>query len=180
MTASSTSATSTLPSAPATHGVRAGGSAPRPGAAVPLVLGSCASLQVGVAFATRLFPDAGAPGTTLLRLGIAAVVLLLVVRPRVRGWQQAQWRPVLLYGASLAGMNGFYYAALARLPLGAAVTIQFLGPLTLSAVLSRRWRDAGWVVLALLGVRPSSPEPSRRYAAAQANSAGRQIGRAHV
>ena len=59
---------------------------------------------------------------------------------------------MLLYGISLAGMNGFYYAALARLPLSAAVTIQFLGPLTLAAALSRRWRDAGWVALALLGV----------------------------
>jgi inner membrane transporter RhtA len=49
-------------------------------------------------------------------------------------------------------MNGFYYAALARLPLSAAVTIQFLGPLTLSAALSRRWRDGCWIVLALLGV----------------------------
>src|SRR5215469_13343262 len=120
--------------------------------AVPLVLGSCASFQAGAALATRLFPVAGAPGATLLRLGLAAVALLAITRPRVRGWQRAQWRPVLLYGASLAGMNGFYYAALARLPLSAAVTIQFLGPLTLSAALSRRWRDAGWVVLALLGV----------------------------
>ena len=70
----------------------------------------------------------------------------------MRGWNRAQWRSVILYGVSLAGMNGFYYAALARLPLSAAVTIQFLGPLTLAAALSRRWRDGGWIVLALLGV----------------------------
>jgi inner membrane transporter RhtA len=119
---------------------------------VLLVLGSCTSFQFGAALATRLFPLAGAPGTTLLRLGLAALVLLAVTRPRVRDWRRAQWRPVLLYGVSLAGMNGFYYAALARLPLSAAVTIQFLGPLTLAAALSRRWRDAGWIVLALLGV----------------------------
>ena len=117
-----------------------------------LVLGSCTSFQFGAALATHLFPLAGAPGTTLLRLGLAALVLLAVTRPRVRDWRRAQWRPVLLYGVSLAGMNGFYYAALARLPLSAAVTIQFLGPLTLAAALSRRWRDAGWIVLALLGV----------------------------
>ena len=79
-------------------------------------------------------------------------MLLAITRPRVRGWTRAQWRSVLLYGVSLAGMNGFYYAALARLPLSAAVTIQFLGPLTLSAALSRRWRDGCWIVLALLGV----------------------------
>ena len=117
-----------------------------------LVLGSCTSFQFGAALATHLFPLAGAPGTTLLRLGLAALVLLAVTRPRVRDWRRAQWRPVLLYGVSLAGMNGFYYAALARLPLSAAVTIQFLGPLTLAAALSRSWRDGGWIVLALLGV----------------------------
>ena len=117
-----------------------------------LVLGSCTSFQFGAALATRLFPVTGAVGATLLRLGLAAIVLLAVTRPRVRGWSKAQWRSVILYGVSLAGMNGFYYAALARLPLSAAVTIQFLGPLTLSAALSRRWRDGAWIVLALLGV----------------------------
>jgi inner membrane transporter RhtA len=119
---------------------------------VLLVLGSCTSFQFGAALATHLFPVTGAVGATLLRLGLAAIVLLAVTRPRVRGWSKAQWRAVLLYGVSLAGMNGFYYAALARLPLSAAVTIQFLGPLTLSAALSRRWRDGCWIVLALLGV----------------------------
>ncbi len=58
----------------------------------------------------------------------------------------------MLYGVSIAGTNAFFYAALARLPLGTAVTIQFLGPLTLSAVLSRRPRDIGWVLLAVTGV----------------------------
>jgi inner membrane transporter RhtA len=119
---------------------------------VLLVLGSCTSFQFGAALATHLFPVTGAVGATLLRLGLAALVLLAVTRPRLRGWNKAQWRSVILYGVSLAGMNGFYYAALARLPLSAAVTIQFLGPLTLSAALSRRWRDGGWIVLALLGV----------------------------
>jgi inner membrane transporter RhtA len=119
---------------------------------VLLVLGSCTSFQFGAALATHLFPVTGAVGATLLRLGLAAIVLLAITRPNVRGWSRAQWRAVVLYGVSLAGMNGFYYAALARLPLGAAVTFQFLGPLTLSAALSRRWRDGGWIVLALLGV----------------------------
>ena len=122
------------------------------GTAVLLVLGSCTSFQFGAAMATHLFGVAGAPGTTLLRLGLAALVLLAVTRPRVRNWNRAQWRTVLIYGVSLAGMNGFYYAALARLPLSAAVTIQFLGPLTLAATLSRRWRDGSWIVLALIGV----------------------------
>ncbi len=130
----------------------AGGATGRPETAVLLVLGSCTSFQFGAALATRLFPVTGAVGATLLRLGLAAMVLLALTRPRVRRWSRSQRRSVILYGVSLAGMNGFYYAALVRLPLSAAVTIQFLGPLTLSAALSRRWRDGGWIVLALLGV----------------------------
>src|SRR5271165_5617108 len=102
--------------------------------------------------AILLFPAAGAPGAALLRLGLAAVVLLALTRPRVRGWRRVQWQAVLLYGMSIAGTNAFFYAALARLPLGTAVTIQFLGPLSLSAALSRRMRDLGWVLLAVTGV----------------------------
>ena len=130
----------------------AGGARPRPETAVLRVRGSCTSFQFGAALATRLFPVTGAVGATLLRLGLGAIVLLAISRPNVRGWTRVQWRSVILYGVSLAGMNGFYYAALARLPLSAAVTFQFLGPLALSAALSRRWRDGGWIVLALLGV----------------------------
>ena len=123
-----------------------------PGPAILLVLGSCSSLQAGAALAMRLFPVLGAPGATLLRVGVAAIVLLVVTRPRVGGWRRRQWQAVLLYGVSIAGTNAFFYAALARLPLGTAVTIQFLGPLTLSAALSRRMRDLGWVLLAVTGV----------------------------
>jgi inner membrane transporter RhtA len=146
-------------SAAATSGTsRASGAADRrrpghvPGLAIVLVLGSCSSLQVGAVLATRLFPALGAPGATLLRLGGAAVVLLAVTRPRVRDWQRTQWQAVLLYGISIAGTNAFFYAALARLPLGTAVTIQLLGPLSLAAALSRRMRDLGWVLLAVTGV----------------------------
>ncbi len=120
--------------------------------AVLMVLGSCASLQVGAALAAHLFPVTGSAGATLLRLGLAAAVLLAVARPAVRAWQAHQWRAVVLLGVTLAGMNGFFYAAIARIPLGPAVTIQFLGPLALSAVLSRRLRDASWVLLAAAGV----------------------------
>jgi inner membrane transporter RhtA len=141
------------------HGAQhpAAGRAGRPATAALLVLGSCTSLQAGAALAMRLFPVTGTPGATLLRLGLGAALLLGSVlgsgaRPRVRDWRPSQWRAVALYGLSIAGTNGFFYAALARLPLGTAVTIQFLGPLTLAAVLSRRWRDGGWVLLAVAGV----------------------------
>ncbi|WP_306203807.1 EamA family transporter [Actinoplanes sp. RD1] len=127
----------------------------RPGSARPavlMILGSCTSLQVGAALAARLFPVTGSAGATLLRLGLAAGVMVAVARPAVRAWRSHQWRAVLLLGLTLAGMNGFFYAAIARIPLGPAVAIEFLGPLTLAAVLSRRVRDIAWVLLAMAGV----------------------------
>lgn len=117
-----------------------------------MVIASCVSLQVGAALASRLFGVAGPQGTTLLRLATAAAVLLLVVRPDVRGWQREQWRSVVLLGICLALMNASFYAAIARIPLGTAVTIEFLGPLTLAAVLTRRPREWLWVGVALAGV----------------------------
>lgn len=117
-----------------------------------MVMGSCLSLQFGAALATQLFPVAGPWGVTSVRLVAAALILLVFVRPRVTGWTAHTWRWVALFGVSLGAMNGFFYAAVERLPLGVAVTIEFLGPLTLSAVLSRRPRDLIWVAMALTGV----------------------------
>ena len=122
------------------------------GLAVLLVFGSCSSLQVGAAFATHLFPTTGAAGATLLRLGFAACLMLALTRPDVRTWSREQWRAAVLLGLSLALTNGFFYAAISRIPLGVAVTVQFLGPLTLAAVLSRRVRDLGWVAVAAGGI----------------------------
>jgi inner membrane transporter RhtA len=117
-----------------------------------MVLGSCTSLQVGAACAAQLFPRIGSNGATLLRLSVAAVVLVVAARPAVRRWTRRQWAAVAVFGLSLAAMNGSFYAAIARIPLGTAVTIEFLGPLTLAAVLSRRRRDLTWVGLAAVGV----------------------------
>lgn len=116
------------------------------------VLGSITSLQLGAALASRLFDRVGAAGATMLRLNLSAVVLTLAERPRIRSWTAPQRRAVALLGVTLAAMNSAFYGAVARLPLGAAITIEFLGPLGLAAVLSRRLRDGLWVVLALAGV----------------------------
>jgi inner membrane transporter RhtA len=122
------------------------------GLAVLMVLGSCTSLQVGAACAAQLFPRIGSLSATFLRLLIAAVLLIAATRPDVRRWHRRQWGAVAVFGLSLAAMNGSFYESIARIPLGTAVTIEFLGPLTLAAVLSRRLRDLTWVALAALGV----------------------------
>jgi inner membrane transporter RhtA len=122
------------------------------GPAVLMILGSCTSLQFGAALAAQLFPALGSWGVTCLRLGIAAIILLVVVRPAVRGWTGGQWRAVIGFGLALGAMNGSFYAAIERIPLGTAVAIEFLGPLALSAILSRRAADLACVVLALAGI----------------------------
>lgn len=119
---------------------------------VALILGSCVSLQFGAALAARLFPVLGSWGVTALRLGLACVVLMLLARPAVHRWHRSQWKAVLLFGLAMAAMNGSFYSAIARIPLGTAVAIEFLGPLALSAVLSRRRADLLCVALALTGV----------------------------
>lgn len=119
---------------------------------VALVIGSCLSLPFGAAVAAQLFPVLGPWGVTSLRVAIAAVLLVVLVRPRVRGWTRQQWLAAVLFGVSLAAMNGFFYAAIDRIPLGPAVAIEFLGPLVLAAVLTRRLADAVWVAVALLGM----------------------------
>lgn len=120
--------------------------------AIGMILLSCISLQFGAALAVQLFGPVGSWGVTALRLGIAAVVMLVIVRPRVLSWSRAQWQAVLLFGLSVGAMNGTFYAALSRIPMGTAVSLEFLGPLVLSALLSRRRTDLACVALALVGV----------------------------
>ncbi len=122
------------------------------GTAAAMILGSCVSLQFGGAIAVHLFPTMGVGGVTALRLGFAAVIMMVAIRPRVRRWTPPQWRSVMLFAVALAGMNGSFYCAIDRLPLGVAVTIEFLGPLLLSAALSRRVIDLAWVALAFVGI----------------------------
>jgi inner membrane transporter RhtA len=116
------------------------------------VLAAVVSVQFGGALAAVLVPLIGASATVTMRLLISAVLMVAVIRPRLRGRSGQAWRAGLFFGASLAGMNFAFYQSLATLPLGVAVTIEFLGPLALSAVLSRRLRDMAAVVAALAGV----------------------------
>lgn len=117
-----------------------------------LVLGAVASVQSGAAVATRLFPDVGPGGTVLLRLALSAVLLLGFFRPTLRGRARADLGWGVAYGLSLAAMNATFYESLSRIPLGVAVTIEFVGPLTVAVLGSRRPLDVLWVVLAGAGV----------------------------
>jgi inner membrane transporter RhtA len=119
---------------------------------VGLVLGGCVSVQFGGALAVLLIPRAGALGVVTLRLRVAAIVLLLVCRPRLRGHSRSDWGTVVAFGIAMAGMNGLFYQAVARIPLGPAVTLEVLGPLALSVLASRRLINVVWAGLALGGV----------------------------
>ncbi|OIK24258.1 EamA family transporter [Streptomyces malaysiense] len=119
---------------------------------VGLVLAGGVSVQFGGALAVTLMPRAGALGVVTLRLVAAAVVLLLFCRPRLRGHSRADWGTVIAFGVALGGMNSLFYEAVARIPLGPAVTLEVLGPLALSVVSSRRLVNVVWAALALGGV----------------------------
>ncbi|MFE2069274.1 DMT family transporter [Streptomyces sp. NPDC059467] len=119
---------------------------------VGLVLAGGISVQFGAALAVTLMPRAGALGVVCLRLFVAAVVLLVVCRPRLRGHSRTDWGTVIVFGVAMAAMNGLFYQGVARIPLGPAVTLEVLGPLTLSVLASRRAINAVWAGLALAGV----------------------------
>jgi len=117
-----------------------------------LVVGAVASVQFGAAFAKSIFDEIGPGGTVFLRMLFAAVVLMAIWRPRVAGHSRRDVALILLFGASLAGMNGTFYAALDRIPLGVAVTFEFVGPLSVAVFGSRRRLDLVWVALAAAGI----------------------------
>lgn len=110
------------------------------------------SVQMGSSVGKGLFHEVGPLGTTFLRLGFAALLFCLLWHPRMRGLTRRQWIDVLLFGLTIAGMNGAFYAAISRIPLGIAVTLEFVGPLGLALVQSRRLKDLIWALLALMGI----------------------------
>lgn len=117
-----------------------------------LVVGAIISVQVGAAFAKSLFELAPPTAVAWLRMAVAAVVLMLVARPRLTGRTWAEWRVVIGYGIALATMNWAIYMSFSRIPIGLAVTIEFLGPLVVALLGSRRWLDLVWVAFAGIGV----------------------------
>jgi inner membrane transporter RhtA len=128
--------------------------------AIWLVVVGIVSVQVGAAFAKDLFGTISPTAIVWLRLVTSALVLVAVARPRLGGRTRQDWSVVVGFGISLGLMNWAIYQSFARIPLGIAVTIEFIGPLTLAVLGSRRARDLIWVGLAALGVLLLGFEPA--------------------
>jgi inner membrane transporter RhtA len=117
-----------------------------------LVILSVCSTQVGAALAKDLFTALGSVGTVALRVGFAALVLFIFWRPRIRGYTRTAYVNCFLFGLALAAMNFCFYSALAHIPLGVAVTLEFVGPLGVAVLGSRRLLDVLWVAMAGTGI----------------------------
>lgn len=124
-----------------------------------MLLVSIVSIQLGAAVAVNLFPVLGPIGTALLRLAFSATLLLVVARHSI-SWAATRQhaRALLLYGTILGVMNLSFYGSIERIPLGIAVAIEFVGPLGLAAVTSRRIVDFAWIGLAVLGIVLLTPD----------------------
>ena len=119
---------------------------------VALVVIAIASVQVGAALSKSLFDEIGPGGTVLVRVAAAALVLALVWRPSIAGRSRRELGLILPFACVLAGMNLAFYAALERLPLGIVVTLEFVGPLGVAVLGSRKPLDLAWVGLAAAGI----------------------------
>ncbi len=124
---------------------------------VPAVLLGMFSVQGGAVLAKGLFPELGAVTTVCLRTGFSAAILLALFRPPLLRLSAEQWRAVIPYGIALGVMNLVFYLALARIPLGLAVTLEFMGPLAVAVIGSRRAQDFLWVLLAAMGILLITP-----------------------
>jgi len=122
-----------------------------------LLLFSILSVQLGAALAKSLFHLLGPGGTVFLRVGLAALIYLLMARPRLRSYHWCDYGWIVLFGLVIAAMNSLYYAAIARIPLGIATTLEFIGPLGVSLAGSRRFFDVLWIILAAAGILLLAP-----------------------
>jgi inner membrane transporter RhtA len=134
-------------------------------AGIALMTGSAASNQIGAATAALAFPVLGPAGVVAVRQWVAGAVLLVTVRPKFASFTRRQWRPVLALAAIFAVMNLSLYTAIDTIGLGLAVTLEFLGPLSVALLASRRRRDLGCALIAAAAVVVlARPQPSTNYA----------------
>ncbi|MCW6030776.1 threonine/homoserine exporter RhtA [Pantoea sp. JK] len=119
---------------------------------VAVLLIAMLSLQGGASLAKSLFSTVGAPGITALRLGLGTLILCIIFKPWRLRFTREQRKPLLMYGLALGCMNYLFYLAIRTVPLGVAVGLEFLGPLTLALIGARRPLDFLWVLLAVVGL----------------------------
>lgn len=122
-----------------------------------LVLLAVGSVQIGAAVAKSLFDEVGPSGTVFLRVGFSALLLLLLWRPQITGYTRREYLVASLFGVALCFMNFSLYLAIDRIPLGVAVTLEFVGPLGLAVAGSRKLLDILWVILAAAGILMLAP-----------------------
>jgi inner membrane transporter RhtA len=150
---------SATPEAPEIH--RDAGPFARATAAAPppaLLVVSIVSIQLGAAVAVHLIETLGPIGTTFLRLAFSALLLLAATRGRIGpGARRHVWL-LLLFGCVIGVMNMCFYGAIARIPLGVAVAIEFIGPLGVAVLTSRRLKDFVWIALAAAGLVLLTPD----------------------
>ena len=116
------------------------------------MFGSIISVQFGAAISVTIFDEVGVAGSTLLRMAFASLFLFLLSRPKVSQWSARQVKMAIAFGVTLAAMNLAFYSAIDILPVGIATTIEFIGPISIAAIFSRRLLDGLWVALAAAGV----------------------------
>jgi inner membrane transporter RhtA len=122
-----------------------------------LVIAGVLSVQLGAAVAKSLFDDLTPTGVVALRLVFGTLVLGLLFRPRIRNRPRAELRLAVAFGLTLVSMNLCFFQALDRIPLGIAVTLEFVGPLAVALVGSRRSSDFLWVAMAASGIALLAP-----------------------
>ena len=142
------------PQPPAGPLARALTAAPPPG----LLLVSIVSIQLGAAIAVHLFDSLGPIATTSLRIALSAVLLLIAARRHIGSSARRHLGLLLLFGCSIGAMNLCFYGAIARIPLGVAVAIEFVGPLGVAALTSRRLAHFAWIGLAIAGLVLLTPD----------------------
>lgn len=130
---------------------------------IPAVLLAIVSVQGGAAVAKGIFPVMGPAGTVALRIGLSAAILFLINKPQLNKLSAIQWKLVLAYGLVLGAMNTTFYLSLARIPLGLAVTLEFIGPLLLAISTSRKALDFLWAFMAALGIAFIAPWSSNHH-----------------
>ena len=129
-------------------------------AAAGLILVGSAGIQISSALSSTLFVAYGTIGVSALRSAIAALILLVIFRPKLRGRSRAEWIGIAVYGVAMALMNISLYTAIQHIPLGVAVTLEFLGPCAVSLMASRRVKEGACALLSLGGVALISAGPA--------------------